>query len=91
MGLTLCILDNFTMNLRNLIALGVKPFSVCVPDSKERWLFTRSSAFGLLLQTVDVRKRRHGSGDIPRETKERMDTHADGDDEHVQMVADAFL
>lgn len=24
-GLTLCILDNFTMNLRNLIAWGVKP------------------------------------------------------------------
>lgn len=24
-GLTLCILDNFAMNLRNLIALGVKP------------------------------------------------------------------
>lgn len=62
-----------------------------VPYSKERWFFTRCGAFGFLLQTVDVRERGHGGGDVPRQAEERMDAYTDGDHEHVKMVADSFL
>lgn len=61
------------------------------PDTKESWSLAGGGALGLLLKTHDVSQRGHRGRHVPREAHQRADEDADGQHEHVQVIAATFL
>ncbi len=61
------------------------------PDSEEGWLFSGRACLRLHLERVDVAEAEHGGGDAPRQAGDGANGHHEADDQHVQMVAAAFL
>ncbi len=61
------------------------------PDSEEGWLFSGRACLRLHLERVDVAETEHGGGDAPRQAGDGANGHHEADDQHVQVVAAAFL
>lgn len=61
------------------------------PDTKESWSLAGGSALGLLLKTHDVSQRGHRGRHVPRKAHQGADEDADGQHEHVQVIAATFL
>lgn len=60
-------------------------------NAQELRLFSRSRAFGLHFEGVDVVDGQHGGGHEPRQPHDAADLDQNRQDEQVQMVAAAFL
>lgn len=66
-------------------------YKLNIPTSQEDGLFTWSRAFGFFFQTHDVGQGGYSGGDVPGQTQQGTDQHADTHNEHVQVVTVSFL
>ena len=87
----------FRNRLRGYMRCPPPPSPVCIydnkikPDSEEGWLFSGRACLRLHLERVDVAEAEHGRGDAPRQAGDGANSHHEANDQHVQVVAAAFL